>query len=519
MSARHPPSRDALIVFAAALVALAAGLVALSPAPVGVFWDDAVYVITGKALATGAGYRYIHLPGAPAATHYPPLWPAVLSLVWRALPQFPDNVRTMKLLNPLFLAIAAAGATMLAVRAARVAAWLAAVVVAAASAVAPVLLLSAVLMSEPMCLALTAAAVAFATMMIMRGRPRDGLIAGALVGLSILTRSAALVLLPALAVGLLWRRSRRASALALAVALVCIAPWFVWSARHAHELPPVLAGSYGPYTSWVLDAYRAQPGLMWEVARQNTVGALHDSGVVLFGGLPPAMRVWFVPPLLVLTLAGLAMAGRRAAALSVTLVCYAILIVVWPYPPGRFMWALFPLYAVGALVATATIARRFRRRMSGRVSRATSIVAMAFAAATLLMVVRYDARGMQRGWYKTAIETNADGMVGPVGWIARNTAPTDTIATDVHLLAYLYAGRIAVPVNSLTVDEDVHGKTDAQMRKEFAAIDSTFHPRFWVITGMVPERFAFAKWASEPGSPFVFAPLPGDGIAAKVNRR
>src|SRR5690349_16293440 len=95
-----PRSRDPRMVGGSALVGIIAGLVASSPASVGVIWDDAVYVITANALATGDGYRVIHIPGAPAATHYPPLWPAILSVVWRIAPGFPENVRWMKLLNP-----------------------------------------------------------------------------------------------------------------------------------------------------------------------------------------------------------------------------------------------------------------------------------------------------------------------------------------------------------------------------------------------------------------------------------
>jgi len=42
-----------------------------APYPVGIFHDDGVYLILAKALASGDGYRYLHLPGAPLATHYP----------------------------------------------------------------------------------------------------------------------------------------------------------------------------------------------------------------------------------------------------------------------------------------------------------------------------------------------------------------------------------------------------------------------------------------------------------------
>ena len=75
-----------------AAIALAIALVAVPNWPVGVFQDDGIYVILGKALATGEGYRYLNLPGAPYATHYPPGYPLFLALLWKVSPQFPQNV-------------------------------------------------------------------------------------------------------------------------------------------------------------------------------------------------------------------------------------------------------------------------------------------------------------------------------------------------------------------------------------------------------------------------------------------
>jgi hypothetical protein len=42
--------------------------------------DNAVYYILGKALHSGQGYTDIHLPGATPANHFPPGYPAILSL-------------------------------------------------------------------------------------------------------------------------------------------------------------------------------------------------------------------------------------------------------------------------------------------------------------------------------------------------------------------------------------------------------------------------------------------------------
>ena len=68
-----------------------------APATFGMFHDDGVYLVTAKALATGQGYRIASLPGQPAQTKYPELFPWLLSLVWRAFPVFPQNLPWLRI--------------------------------------------------------------------------------------------------------------------------------------------------------------------------------------------------------------------------------------------------------------------------------------------------------------------------------------------------------------------------------------------------------------------------------------
>jgi hypothetical protein len=510
-------TRDHWIIACAAAIATVAGLVAYSPAPVGVFWDDAVYVITAKALATGEGYRFIHLPGAPAATHYPPLWPAILSVVWRIVPDFPENARWMKFLNPVFLGVAAAGATVLGARVARIPIWLSAIIATVTVIVAPILLLSAVLMSEPLALALTALALVPATMLMMRGRTRDGVAAGLLVGLAILARSAAIVLLPSLLVGLVWRRSRRAAAIAVAISLVLIVPWFVWSGVHAHELPTPLAGSYGPYGPWLFGGYRANPALIGDVVRYNAGRTFTEIGILVFGAFPRIARAPLLTALILSAITGLFFTGRRALPLIIALAGYLVLVLAWPYAPGRFIWTYYPLYAIAAAAAASALVRRARVQRAWRIPGA---LAAGIAAAALLSVVRYDVRGFQGGWHRIAIEPIADGVVAPVKWIADHTAPTDTIASDVHLQAYLYAGRIGLPLGSLTVAEYVVPKPDSVFENEYSAIDSIYHPQWWIATSMTTERPNVANWAMRTVRQPRFAlAFPDSGLAVRVRGR
>ena len=68
-----------------------------------VFYDEGVYVVLAKALASGAGYVHDSLPGSPLEGKYPPVFPLFLSVIWVWSPNFPDNLVIMR------LAVAAAG--------------------------------------------------------------------------------------------------------------------------------------------------------------------------------------------------------------------------------------------------------------------------------------------------------------------------------------------------------------------------------------------------------------------------
>ncbi len=70
------PLRECLGVFA---VVVAAYLLLRGSALflVGAFNDDGAYVMLGKSLADGSGYRLTYLVGAPVAVKYPPRSPRI----------------------------------------------------------------------------------------------------------------------------------------------------------------------------------------------------------------------------------------------------------------------------------------------------------------------------------------------------------------------------------------------------------------------------------------------------------
>ncbi|MEM0951825.1 MAG: hypothetical protein AAGI66_06750 [Cyanobacteria bacterium P01_H01_bin.74] len=64
----------------------------IEPAVLGFIHDDGIYAVLAKSLAEGHGYRLLHLIGEPYEVKYPFFYPAVLSVVWRFFPQFPENL-------------------------------------------------------------------------------------------------------------------------------------------------------------------------------------------------------------------------------------------------------------------------------------------------------------------------------------------------------------------------------------------------------------------------------------------
>ena len=78
---------------------------AAHPRAVGLFSDDGIYLATARALATEGEYRLTNLPGDVAQTKYPPLWPAVLSLLWRVEAEPARVARAAQALSIVLMAL------------------------------------------------------------------------------------------------------------------------------------------------------------------------------------------------------------------------------------------------------------------------------------------------------------------------------------------------------------------------------------------------------------------------------
>jgi hypothetical protein len=170
---------------------------------VGVFQDDGLYTILGKSLARGDGFRYLNLPGAPSATHYPPGYPLLLAGLWRLFPAFPANTAVFVFVNVAFLSATAVGAWYFGHRRLGLGSTAAAITALATVACVPALTFGVFVLSEPMFMALLLPVLLVGERAVDRGTARDAAIAGLLAGLLALVRTLGAFVAPAPAIVLL----------------------------------------------------------------------------------------------------------------------------------------------------------------------------------------------------------------------------------------------------------------------------------------------------------------------------
>lgn len=504
------------LVFAATL---AAAVLTLGPWPVGVFQDDGIYVVLGKSLATGQGYRYLNIPGHPAATHYPPGYPALLALLWTLAPVFPDNVIVFKAVNALLLACAAVGAYLFGRRRLALGAPSATLAAVASSACVPALILAGIVLSEPLFLALL-----FPTLWRCEracdddATVRDALGAGALAAALTLVRTLGLVVLPAATFVLLRRRRwRHAAALAIA-GLVLLAPWQAWVALHDADVPSVLLGKYGSYTGWLAAGWRAG-GLPFALAvlRRNLIGVADLASILTSASALPwlGLRAAAVVATGLVLAAGAWRWWTRAPVATLFLAGYGAIVLVWPFAPDRFLWGVWPL--LGLLVASgvAAIAHRRPRTAPAALARAALLGA---AVCVLVGYASYNVRGFRGHWYD-AIQRKAAERARPlVQWVARYTRPADVLVTDDDVLMYLYTGRPAVPNATFTPEEHLGPQPRPVSLAALQGLVAAFRPRYVLVSTSVPAEAALALTRGSPAVLTFLGALPRGAVFAPTTR-
>jgi len=460
----------------AGAIVLAVGIALVDALPVGVVHDDGMYVVLAKSLATGQGYRWIHVPGAPAATHYPPGYPALLALLWLAYPVFPANVILFKVANACLAAVAAAAWVIFA----RERFAMSSVGAGALSIISilsiPMLTLSVMVMSEPFFIALVIPILLYAERSIDEEAPRrrDIVLLGIAAGVATLVRTHGIALIAALPLILVVRRRRIVdAALFAAIALAVILPWQLWAAANATSVPAPMSGNYGSYGAWLASGLRTEGlGLLWRTAQRTSVELVAMFATLGAPGLPALPRLIALGALAMLAIIGARTFARQAPVSAVFLVLYAGIVIVWPFTPARFAWCMWPLVLLVPVLGAREIVRWRPSTLTWRAARAGALsLTIALAAGHAL----YTVRGYRGHWWASIPRAGASNLRPLVFWAAQRTAPTDVLAVEAESAVYLYTGRRTLPVHTFTVQQYFHPRTAQQDADVISGVLANYH--------------------------------------------
>jgi len=392
---RRQPLRKALLAICILGALVPSGLLAWKARAVpqlGYFQDDGLYWIAGKSLAEGRGYRILSFPGEPFQTKYPPLYPLLLSAVWKLRPQFPANLPLASVLNwlmlPAYLLAAWKLTREIGLESTR------RVILLFALALSPTIaFLAANMMADLMFAALVLCALAVAER-VSNGRAgaMTALAAGAVGGAAFLTKTAALPLLVTVPGLLLWRGRpglRRACVRALCFAapmLAAIAAWSYWT--HSHRIP-----STDPLVIYYTDylGFHRQD-LVWgdlpKVIQTNCRSLFNAIGeLIVFRPGSGAAFSFLLMALGLFSVSG-AIRWTRTKGLSQYAAfapVYAAQLLVWNYPPNnRLLLPLIPLFLAGAIAEFEHLYDLARSAVASTDSSQRAAGAVAFALLVVL---------------------------------------------------------------------------------------------------------------------------------------
>jgi hypothetical protein len=349
---------------------------------IGELHDDGIYLISAKSLTDGGGYRILSLPGEPAQTKYPPLYPLYLSILWRWGPGFPAFLPLAMAMQWIFIPV------MLGLAAVYYARHGLAVELAAMLGFnAYVLAFGTSLFTE----------IPFTGLLLgclLLGERRWALTAGLVGGAAYLTRTAALPLALSFPLFYWLRGDRRQAWRFLAGMAPAVVGWMAWC--HFHRTPSldlidIESTNYLAY-QFMNVTWETLPMVVWKNLDQLLLGI--GAFAIPKTELGFVMKVVTVVAALV-TVAGVARLYREGRMRAY--VIYAALslpmLVVWHFPPNeRFTLPLLPLCLAGLFVEMRNLGLMMRQVWAkpARDQRvAAGVIGVAVAWAIVVSVSRH----------------------------------------------------------------------------------------------------------------------------------
>ena len=438
----------------------------------GLIVDDAWYVLFAQALARGEGYSLVNAPTPGILPAYPPGFSAILSLVFRLSPRFPENVLLLKAVS--IVAMMTLGVASHRYFRHRKLPRQLAIALAVAVVITPafVFLATSTVMSECVFTLMQLLVITLVDRSVAATHPRrDTLLAGALAAATVLIRTAGAAMLVAVMLYLLkCRRWRHASLFAIMV-LLCLAPWWWYARTHAPTRQERMAhGGSQSFTYseafWMRWAGESTAGVITmrdlparvedrlvDVFGRDVAGIVaptlfrsaFESGeeVISVGGglFPGSMGIATGTVLVSYLFSAVALLGfvstiRRGASSAEFMVPLSIaLIVVWPWPAYRFVLPLTPYLFFYLLAGLRTMTRALP------VARVALLCVIGLNVADHVQYI-LESRSATLDWAANAQEIDA-----LLDWMRHHVTGDGYVATTNPALVHLRTGRRTVAID------------------------------------------------------------------------
>jgi hypothetical protein len=437
-----------LIVATLFFLVLVLGYWRMVPEVCGAFHDDAIYVITAKALAQGQGYRLIYLPNSPLQTKYPILYPALLAVVWKLWPSFPDNLLLMKWLSLLCGAATIPLSYLYFLRFGYFSRSIAAAT-GLICATSPIFLyFSTQTLSEiPFALLVILALWSFdAHMEQPDSKGSRQFFLGVLLALPFLCRSIGVTLVVA-ALLIQYYRGRTIRWVTLGMAAVML-PWFIWMAAGlgAWERDPII-GYYTDYLSW----WGTMGGaLAFRIIWQNLLNILITGALVLlegFAAILQSINSWVQVSLFLflgsIPLISLISKLPTWRLLPFFMSSYLLLVLLWPWHPFRFLVPILPFLVGYFFQGLSNSMNGWKIKKSYLLPVGLSLL----VAANLTLLYRHGQETRKFYYPSVMFHKNPaswDSYKDIFHWLKTHSQPDDVIASMEDPMIFLYTGRRAI---------------------------------------------------------------------------
>ena len=472
--------------------------------------DDALYFSSGKALAEGRGYILPSLPGAPAATKYPILYPWLLAWVWRINPTFPANLSLAFALN-YFFAAAAILLTYFFCRLTLKLPRLPSLAVTAFCALHPAFLFySARLMTD-----VPFAALALAFLLLawksteLDSSPQNSspqpsrfkwiILAGILADLCIFMRLAGAAFIAGFLLALLLRKRWKTSAVFLASCIPGILYFVYQGWLRLPSAPPAPFSAALPgwqqtwyyFTSYTSFRQLDSPNLGSAITLLFNQVLYLISAVAGYFLTPLSdsnIALWLVSCLVsatLLLLGALRRMGKWRIAPEVAILAfYLLLLVGWDYVEWtRFLFPFYPLFIV--LIVSEAWRWQATLRLSGKdwLSRSLLALLLVFAFALAAATAWNYAVTTRQSFARLA--RHRDPALAEqqeaYAWIRSHTDPQDILISTEYGTTYLYTGRQAINF-TVPLPFGVYDKARLQQDLDHMPdVALALHARYWVI--------------------------------------